>query len=99
MGPWVNQVIDAPDGKLDQYYKEDICDFWDSTNFYMNVNDDATTTMPLETTAITTTSYETIATTADDTAIVTTTGGAVSHHLSVLLLVCALITKFLVPVC
>jgi len=35
---WVNKVIDAPEGKLDQYYKEDICDFWDDTTFYVDLD-------------------------------------------------------------
>jgi len=37
-GSWVNKVIDAPEGKLDQYYKEDICNFWDDTTFYVDLD-------------------------------------------------------------
>ena len=46
IGPWVNYVIDAPEEKLDQFYKEEICNFWDSTKFYVDLkNDDVTTSL------------------------------------------------------
>jgi len=47
IGPWVNKVIDAPEGKLDQYYKEDICDFWDSTKIYVDLDANNVATIPV----------------------------------------------------
>ena len=34
---WLNIRIDADQQGFDANYKSDICDFWDSTNYYVNL--------------------------------------------------------------
>jgi len=66
IGPWVNYVIDAPEGKLDQYYKENICDFWDSTKFYVDLEEDDVMTSTVTSSTIATSS-STVHYTSDST--------------------------------
>ena len=45
--PWSNYVIKPPTGDVDTKYKEEICNFWDDSKFYVNL-DDVTTSAPAE---------------------------------------------------
>jgi len=41
---WINQKIYPPKGELDYNYKGDICDFWDDTKYYVDLDQNVGTT-------------------------------------------------------
>ncbi|CAK8682117.1 unnamed protein product [Clavelina lepadiformis] len=50
--PWVNVIIDSPSGNTQLDYKKDICDFWDSTGYYLTLSDNTTPAAPSNTTHV-----------------------------------------------
>ena len=85
---WINYVINSPNGSLDYDYKQDICNFWDQTKYYVDLdrNNGATT-------SVAATAPELDKTTVDLQE--TTTGGGKHTGSAYLAVIFCLICKFL----
>ncbi|XP_078481574.1 uncharacterized protein LOC144742633 [Ciona intestinalis] len=77
---WDNILIDVPHSEVQSNYREDFCDMWDATGFYVNITVPETTTVPQTTEIpITTTTKQTETTlyqTTKNTDSENTTSGA-----------------------
>lgn len=88
---WMNVVIDAPKSSEDVNYLEEVCDFWDSLNFYVDMPN-----APNEPTTTTTTTTEEVKTDApiiDD--VKTTTDASSAKRMSVILMLISTLLCYL----
>lgn len=77
-GDWMNLVIDSPLLEPQSNYKEEICDFWDGTKYYVDMEQNTVT----DTSTVTGNIFTTLGDAEE-----TTTGGANSLSISSIFLV------------
>ena len=75
--PWQNIIIDGDENEntLEGAYLEEICDFWDSLNYYIDLSPEPTDDPPTQTTTATT-KNSVMFTTANIQDTVSTTSGS-----------------------
>ena len=96
--PWINVVIDSPSGITQLDYKKDICDFWDSTGYYLTLSDNTTSAAPSNTTHVPSgnTDKPNVAMTTQPTEEeMTTTGSAIRPQIALVTMITSLLASLM----